>query len=350
MVRPLDLEAQRLENLRQKQKLLDELDLNGTVARRNVLATTRGERPPVKKRRLDGTSAVQRLPARTSARIAANATKISYDEDHQVEEIDGRHKVRNQKGRKRRPLPPAEDPGPSPPKSTSTSISRDLPTDLPSLIQHYNSWTPSAALPTFNSDTNTYHFPSHPHFTPNKSPLSILQEGAFGGSYFSPWRSQSHATTLENDYLTTLPADWLSQLQPPEKYLISPTYRPELNKHGVQCGQTLAQWEESGWINFNHDARGWFEWYIRFWLGRRLEDGEDERQVGRWMRCVGERGRWKRMLLKKYVEMGVRSVFDDDEGEEEEMKVSPVMHQTCLHWACQVTQEDLDEAWRGWPG
>ena len=46
--------------------------------------------------------------------------------------------------------------------------------------------------------------------------------------------------------------------------------------------------------------------------------------------------------------MGVRSVFDDDEGDEEgeERKVSPVMHQTCLHWAYQVTQEDLDEAWR----
>jgi len=80
-----------------------------------------------------------------------------------------------------------------------------------------------------------------------------------------------------------------------------------------------------------------------------FDDGEDERQVGRWARCVGPKGRWKRMLLKKYVEMGVRSVFDDEEGaeeEEDERKVSPVMHQTCLHWAYQVTQEDLDQAWQ----
>jgi hypothetical protein len=153
---------------------------------------------------------------------------------------------------------------------------------------------------------------------------------------------------LEDDYLATLPPDWLAQLQPPEKYITSRTYNPELNRHGVQCGQTFSQWEDAGWINFQHDARGWFEWYIRFWLGRRLDDGEDERQVGRWLRCVGPKGRWKRMLLKKYVEMGVRSVFDDEDGDdaEEERKVSPVIHQTCLHWGYQVTQEDLDEAWQ----
>jgi hypothetical protein len=51
------------------------------------------------------------------------------------------------------------------------------------------------------------------------------------------------------------------------------------------------------------------------------------------------------MLLKKYIQAGVRSIFDDD-AEEREKEVSPVMHQTCHHWAYQVTQEDLDEAWR----
>ncbi len=54
------------------------------------------------------------------------------------------------------------------------------------------------------------------------------------------------------------------------------------------------------------------------------------------------------MLLKKYVEMGVRSVFDDEDGNDvkDERKVSPVIHQTCAHWAYQVTQDDLDEAWQ----
>lgn len=213
-----------------------------------------------------------------------------------------------------------------------------------------------AAEPTLQAN-GTYLFASHPRFTPNKSPLAILQEGAFGGALFSPWRSATLALTLHGDHVRTLPAEWRAQLRPEDRYLTSSRYRAELNKHGVASGQTLAQWEAAGWINFAHDPRGWFEWYIRFWLGRRLADGEDERQVGRWERCVGPRGRWKRLLLKKYVEMGVRSVFDDEdvegegEGENEderegERMISPVMHQTCLHWAYQVCQEDLDEAWR----
>jgi len=49
------------------------------------------------------------------------------------------------------------------------------------------------------------------------------------------------------------------------------------------------------------------------------------------------------MLLKKYVQSGVRSVADE-EGDEE-MEVSPVMHQTCHHWAFEVRQEVLDEYW-----
>jgi hypothetical protein len=59
---------------------------------------------------------------------------------------------------------------------------------------------------------------------------------------------------------------------------------------------------------------------------------------------VGETGRWRRMLLKKYVQMGVRDVADD--GEEDGKEVSPVMHQTCHHWAFCITQDVLDEYWR----
>merc|ERR1712225_89441 len=60
---------------------------------------------------------------------------------------------------------------------------------------------------------------------------------------------------------------------------------------------------------------------------------------------VSATGRWRRMLLKKYVSAGVRDVFDDGE-EEEQVEVSPVMHQTCHHWAFCVTQEVLDEYWK----
>lgn len=77
-------------------------------------------------------------------------------------------------------------------------------------------------------------------------------------------------------------------------------------------------------------------------MGRRCND--DERQVSRWRKCVGETGRWRRMLLKKYVALGIKEVFDDGE-DEDELEVSPVMHQTCHHWAFEVRQNVLDEYW-----
>ncbi len=52
------------------------------------------------------------------------------------------------------------------------------------------------------------------------------------------------------------------------------------------------------------------------------------------------------MLLKKYVGMGVREVFDDGENEDEGSGVSPVMHQTCFQWGYEVRQPDLDQFWQ----
>ena len=329
----LDLEAQRLQNLQQKQKLLEELNLQ---SRSTTSANLDSEnKQPLKKRRLNTTA--RSLPSRSSARIAASGPRVSYFDDNLP--LPKNDKTRRPPKTTSRPQAQAQAqalsiaPSPSPP-----------PSDLPALLAKYNSYTPTAPPPTQSTD-GTYHFPSHPTFTPNKSPLSILLEGAFGGSYFSPWHSRTLRLTLRDDHLHTLPDHWRSHLTPATKYLTSPTYDASLNKYAVSCGQSLTEWEAAGWINFSHDPRGWFEWYIRFWLGRRLDDGEDERQVGRWSRCVGPKGRWKRMLLKKYIQSGVRSIFDDD-AEEREKEVSPVMHQTCHHWAYQVTHEDLDEAWR----
>ena len=90
------------------------------------------------------------------------------------------------------------------------------------------------------------------------------------------------------------------------------------------AGQSIEEWEAAGWINYNFDPRGWFQWYTRFYQGRRCDD--DERQVGRWRRCVGQTGRWKGILLKRYNEKGIRGVHGDDAEE-----VSPVVHQICDH-------------------
>ena len=84
-------------------------------------------------------------------------------------------------------------------------------------------------------------------------------------------------------------------------------------------------------------------------MGRRCAD--DDRQIARWRRCVGESGRWRRALLKKYVQNGIRHVTDEgdelDDGDgQPKGDVSPVVHQTCHHWAWEVRQEALDRFWR----
>lgn len=79
-------------------------------------------------------------------------------------------------------------------------------------------------------------------------------------------------------------------------------------------------------------------------MGRRCPD--DERQISRWKKCVGETGRWRRTLLKKYLQNGIRSVFDEDDHDDgEKGDVSPVVHQTCHHWAYEVRQDALDRFW-----
>ncbi|KAK4942335.1 hypothetical protein LTR10_017942 [Elasticomyces elasticus] len=311
----IDFEAERLQNLQQKQALLEKLNLHSqTVKRARPIKPDPQSKNPPKKRRLNST-----VPASRSSARLAGTTRISYTEEKHtiLHEDDSPYRAKRPRKPKSQSIPIP----PSPPLPSDYSSS-----DLPTLLAKYNNWTSSAPEPTLLHN-GTYHFESHPTFTPNISPLSILLEGAFGGSFFAPWYSRTLHLTLQDDYLLTLPESWRAELHPPTKYIVSPTYDPSLNKYGVQCGQTQSEWEAAGWLNFDHDPRGWFEWYIRFWLGRRCDD--DERQVGRWQRCVGPKGRWKRMLLKKYVEYGVRSIFDDDDDADRE-----------------VRQEDLDEAWR----
>ena len=71
-------------------------------------------------------------------------------------------------------------------------------------------------------------------------------------------------------------------------------------------------------------------WYTRFWQGRRSWD--DERQISRWSKVCGEKGRWRTNLIAKVVAAG--AAFDDP-------KVSPVVRQTLLHWGYELTQADF---------
>jgi hypothetical protein len=101
-----------------------------------------------------------------------------------------------------------------------------------------------------------------PEFTPELTPAEMLELGVFGGKYMTDCRGE-------------FPASWF------EKARLSPGGKdPSLNYFGVDASQPLSVWRGKGWIHPD-DPRGWFQWYCRYFMGRRLEQ-EDQRQIGRW--------------------------------------------------------------------
>ncbi|MPC27547.1 hypothetical protein E2C01_020720 [Portunus trituberculatus] len=128
------------------------------------------------------------------------------------------------------------------------------------------------------------------------------------------------------DVWKELPSDWLEGLNI-KTQVASSIYDTEVNKFKVKCGGSLEMWEESGWID-KQDPYGWFMWYCRYYQGRRSED--DERQIGRWSRCAGLKGRWRQNLVFR-----ASSKFDD-------ASVSPVVRQTLQHWGYELNKHDYD--------
>ncbi|KAI3399751.1 hypothetical protein diail_5819 [Diaporthe ilicicola] len=338
--------TRRLDNIKRNQEVLQEL---GAVAQAEAIhrsshavATPEKEEDgsrAAKRRRVERPRASAAVPTRTSARIASAPARPSYDEDGPADDAMALTKARRAKApRKGRAATAAARAGEG--QETQSPGAGDLTADLEALRASWSSWTPTAPPPE-RGENGVLHFVSHPDFTPNKTPAEVLREGAFGGSYFRPLYSKRLRTTVAGDD-GELPAAWAAGLDG-ARYLTSAGYDADANKFKVACGQSIEQWEEAGWINHRFDVRGWFQWYCRFYRGRRCAD--DERQVGRWRRCCGPTGRWRRMLLKKYAAAGVREVWDDG-ADEDAPEVSPVMHQTCHHWAFEVTQDVLDEYWR----
>lgn len=327
-----DYEARRLENIKRNQALLHSLGmqkagdgLKGSAAR-----------PPAKRRKL--AAAVPPNPTRTSARIAASDTRAYYAQGNS--DTSPNHQNRPSQRRNRNGVS-SNARNEDTQKVTNSDLSPLPERDeeaLKSMRTAWLTWTASVPPPT-RDDQGTFHFPDQPDFQPNKSPAEILHEGCFGGSYFRPLYSKTLGATISDDW-RELPAPWLERLDV-DCYLVNKAYDTDVNKYKVACGQSIEEWEAAGWIDHRFDPRGWFQWYCRFFRGRRCED--DERQVTRWRKCVGERGRWRRTLLKRYREAGVRSVMD--EGDEDGKEVSPVVHQTCHHWAWELRQDVLDLWW-----
>ena len=101
-----------------------------------------------------------------------------------------------------------------------------------------------------------------PAFKPDLTPSQMLELGVFGGKYMTDCRAE-------------FPKAWFhaAKLSPERK-------DPCINFFGVDASQSLSVWQRKGWIH-PADPRGWFQWYCRYYLGRRLPL-EDARQIKRW--------------------------------------------------------------------
>ena len=158
-------------------------------------------------------------------------------------------------------------------------------------------------------------------FGANNSPVKVIKEGAFGGTYFrviylginGKWCRKSWK---EYDQLKNID----------QKFYCSAYYDVSVNKYGVKCGTSLRFWENKGWIN-EIDPYGWFQWYFRYWLDRRSED--DERQINRWKKVLS---RFRGKLVKIIKDAG--SKFDD-------YSISPKIRQILLHWGYELTEKDF---------
>jgi len=104
-----------------------------------------------------------------------------------------------------------------------------------------------------------------PAFRPQLTPKEMLELGVFGGKYMTDCRDE-------------FPAGWFTKAR-----LCHERHDPRLNCFGVNASQSLGTWWRKGWIH-PQDPRGWFQWYCRYYTGRRTAD--DARQIRRWRAIV----------------------------------------------------------------
>ena len=135
----------------------------------------------------------------------------------------------------------------------------------------------------------------HPEFKPELTPKEMLELGIFGGKYMTDCRDE-------------FPREWFLNAK-----LCLEKHNAELNYFGVNASQPLSVWSKNGWI-YKDDPRGWFQWYCRYYMGRRIP-GEDLRQIKRWKAIKRHIGALKRNC---------------DEGN---LSCRPRQRQAILHWA-----------------
>ncbi len=102
-----------------------------------------------------------------------------------------------------------------------------------------------------------------PDFRPELTPPEMLRLGVFCGKYMTDCRAE-------------FPVAWFRKAK-----FAQGKRDCSLNFFGVDASQPLSVWRKKGWLHPD-DPRGWFQWYCRYYMGRRMPQ-EDRRQIARWV-------------------------------------------------------------------
>ncbi|MBP7843146.1 hypothetical protein KA017_04025 [Candidatus Woesebacteria bacterium] len=131
-------------------------------------------------------------------------------------------------------------------------------------------------------------------FKPELTPQQMLKLGVFGGKYMTDCGKEFPQSWYEGAKLSPEKSD------------------PKLNYFGIFASQSLKIWQQKGWIHPD-DPRGWFQWYCRYYMGRRHDD--DERQIKRWL------------AMKRHISQIKNNCLPYDESCRKKQR------QAVLHWA-----------------
>ncbi len=134
-----------------------------------------------------------------------------------------------------------------------------------------------------------------PDFKPDLTPKQMLALGVFGGVYM-------------RDCTKEFPADWFTRA----KFAKGPR-DAKINLFKINASQPLSVWQKKGWI-YPEDPRGWFQWYCRYYMGRRIP-AEDTRQIKRWK------------AIRRHIAQIANNCRVGD------MTCRPRQRQAILHWA-----------------
>tara|TARA_B110000858_G_C17799665_1_gene474566 strand:- start:2954 stop:3469 length:516 start_codon:yes stop_codon:yes gene_type:complete len=158
------------------------------------------------------------------------------------------------------------------------------------------------------------YFKDYPEFKPNITPKEMFELGIMGGTYFREIKSPKTKKTYKNHHKKF---KFLNKI--PKENLTQKIYDKNVNFYKVEVGTSYEFWMSKSWIKEQYDPYGWIEWYCNFYNGRRTPD--DLRQINRWKKSAGPKGRFRNQMHRKIIEIG-----------KNDANIYPRLRQTLLHW------------------